>query len=138
MTNLVLDTNIWVIALSEYSEYHWLVREIVGGRISLSLTTDILLEYEEVLTRRYSASVAQTLVAALPDLPTVRLIHSYFRWRCITVDPDDNKFIDCAIAAGADALVTEDSHFAVVKSQQFPLVQVWSLEEFARVYQGAQ
>ncbi len=134
MMNLVLDTNIWVIALAERSEYHWLVREIVAGRIGLSLTTDILLEYEEVLARKYNSSVAETLIAALPDLPHVRLIHSYYRWNCITADPDDNKFIDCAIAAGADALITEDSHFAVLKSRQFPPLNVWSLEEFSMLY----
>jgi len=29
----------------------------------------------------------------------------------ITHDPDDNKFADCAIAAEADFILTEDRHF---------------------------
>ena len=35
-----------------------------------------------------------------------------FRFSVITVDPDDNKFVDSAIAAAADFVVTEDQHFA--------------------------
>lgn len=33
----------------------------------------------------------------------------------ITADADDNKFCDCAIAADADFVVTEDHHFGPLK-----------------------
>ena len=35
-----------------------------------------------------------------------------FQFRVVTADPDDNIFTDGAITAGADYLLTEDSHFA--------------------------
>ena len=35
----------------------------------------------------------------------------HFRMGIITADPDDNKFVDCAFAAGADYLVSEDNGF---------------------------
>ncbi len=35
-----------------------------------------------------------------------------FQFRVVTADPDDNIFTDCAITAGADNLLTEDTHFA--------------------------
>lgn len=31
------------------------------------------------------------------------------------IDPDDNKFIDCYVAAYADYLVTNDNHFNVLQ-----------------------
>ena len=34
-----------------------------------------------------------------------------FHFNLITHDPDDNKFADCAIAAEADYIITEDGHF---------------------------
>ena len=34
----------------------------------------------------------------------------------ISTDPDDNKFCDCAIAAEASFVVTEDNHFDVLRS----------------------
>lgn len=48
----------------------------------------------------------------------------------ITADPDDNKFADCAFAAGADYLVSEDSHFNVLRSMPFPLLNLVTLDEF--------
>ena len=36
-----------------------------------------------------------------------------FRFHVVTADPDDNIFSDCAITAGAEFLITEDSHFAL-------------------------
>ena len=48
----------------------------------------------------------------------------------ITADPDDNKFVDCAFAAGADYLVSEDSHFNVLNKISFPQLNLVTLDEF--------
>lgn len=49
----------------------------------------------------------------------------------IATDPDDNKFCDCAIAAEADFLVTEDRHFEALKSAGYH-PQVLTPNEFIR------
>ncbi len=46
------------------------------------------------------------------------------------VDEDDNKFVDCAIAAGADYIVTEDHHFDYLRQIPFPQLNVISLDDF--------
>ena len=48
----------------------------------------------------------------------------------IAADPDDNKFVDCAFAAGADYLVSEDSHFDVLRKTTFPKLNLVTLDEF--------
>ena len=48
----------------------------------------------------------------------------------ITQDPDDNKFVDCAFAAGADYLVSEDTHFNILRDTPFPLLNLVTLDEF--------
>lgn len=45
---------------------------------------------------------------------------------------DNNKFVDCAIIAGADYIVSEDSHFHVLEHIPFPTVKVIRLDEFQR------
>ena len=40
------------------------------------------------------------------------------------------KFVDCAIVASADYLVSEDNHFNVLKDIPFPKVNVITLEQF--------
>lgn len=37
------------------------------------------------------------------------------RYHLIEADPDDNKFVDCAITAKARYIVTQDRHYDVVR-----------------------
>ena len=48
------------------------------------------------------------------------------------MNPDDNKFVDCAFAAGADYLVSEDSHFRVLLDTPFPQLNLVTLDEFLK------
>jgi predicted nucleic acid-binding protein len=73
---------------------------------NLCLTTEILLEYEEKLTEIFSSEAALPFMEALPDRSNVEWVHVFFRWNLIYPDLDDNKFVDCAIAARADYLVS--------------------------------
>ena len=63
-------------------------------------------------------------------LTNVQLVDPHFRMGLITADPDDNKFVDCAFAAGADYLVSEDNHFSVLRSIPFPQLNLVTLDEF--------
>lgn len=60
---------------------------------------------------------------------TVFVTPSY-HFRLIETDPDDNKFVDCAIAARAKFIVTEDHHFDVLRTIDFPKVEIIGLDEF--------
>lgn len=62
----------------------------------------------------------------------------YYFWNLITVDPDDNKFIDAYVAADADYLVTNDAHFNEVKKVNFPLVNIVSADEFLEILKKVQ
>jgi putative PIN family toxin of toxin-antitoxin system len=125
----VIDTNILVSALSSKSQYHWLVELLLEEKLELSVTEEILLEYEEILKVKYSDNVASNFLLALRELPNVFYSRVFFRWNLIS-DPDDNKFVDCYIASGAHYLITHDSHFLILKSVAFPKVNVVSIEEF--------
>ena len=48
----------------------------------------------------------------------------------IQSDPDDNKFVDCAIASNAICIVSNDHHFDEVKQTDFPKVNVLTLLDF--------
>ena len=41
----------------------------------------------------------------------VLFVEPHFRFSIVTGDPDDNKFVDCAIATEADHVITWDRHF---------------------------
>jgi uncharacterized protein len=126
---IVIDTNVLVSSLSSKSNYHWLIELLLEERFDLYITDEILFEYEEVLKAKYSEHVANNFLTALKELPNVHFVHVYFRWNLIS-DPDDNKFVDCYVAAGANYLLSHVSHFSVLRQTTFPKVNVMKLDEF--------
>jgi predicted nucleic acid-binding protein len=62
--------------------------------------------------------------------PFVEKFEPFYKFQLITHDNDDNKFVDCAIAANASCIVTNDKHFNEVKQHKFPKVNVLSISEF--------
>ena len=57
----------------------------------------------------------------------------YILWNLINNDPDDNKFVDCAINAGADYIVTQDKHFNILKNIDFPPTNVIGIDDFLEI-----
>jgi predicted nucleic acid-binding protein len=95
----------------------------------LIVTTEILLEYEEKLKQKYSLQVATDFLDAMDIAVNVINATSYYQWHLIK-DTDDNKFTDCAIAAGADYLSRKTTISNVLKKSEFPKVSVISLNQF--------
>ena len=131
----VIDTNVLVSALSSRSSFHWLIRLLLEEKIELYVTTEIVLEYEEILKQKYSANVAEYFLLALKELPNVTLVHVHFKWNLLN-DNDDNKFADCYIAANATYLITNDGDFNKLKSVKFPAFTVVSIQEFEKIKQS--
>ncbi len=52
----------------------------------------------------------------------------------ITVDPDDDKFVDCAFASGVDYIVTNDSDFNILKKIEFSKIKVVTIQEFEEIF----
>ena len=125
---IVLDTNILLSSIGTASPYRWLFDALLGGRVALCVSTPILLEYEQVLARKTTPEIAQNVLRLLLLLPNVERIEPRFRWNLIAADADDNKFVDTALMANADALVTHDAHFDVLSQIAFPHVRVLSAE----------
>jgi putative PIN family toxin of toxin-antitoxin system len=127
---VVIDTNILVMTITSRSPYHKVYQELVYGTFELLVTTDIVLEYEEIISKKYSPSTSNLFSQLISELPNVQLITSYYKWQIIEKDKDDNKYVDCAISGSADFIVTEDKHFDCLKDISFPKVQVINLETF--------
>ncbi len=130
---IVFDTNCLVASLPRQSPYRPVYESIRQGRVSLAVTTDILGEYEEILSSFYSETVGKNVLAQLLLLPKTELVTVFYNWLLIDQDPDDNKFADCAIAANVDYLVTNDRHYDVLKKTNFPKVSVIKLDRFMAI-----
>lgn len=127
--SIVLDTNILVSSLSARIKAHWIIEAIREERFAVVISHEILLEYEEILILKYGVGAADAFISFLQIAENVEAIETYFFWNLLN-DPDDNKFVDAAIAAGADFLVTEDRDFRRLRNVDFPEVTVLNLSEF--------
>jgi putative PIN family toxin of toxin-antitoxin system len=131
---VVIDTNVLWVSVSRYSTSHWIFKAILDGSITLCVTTDILDEYAEIMSLKLGFETSEAVLSIFDNLPNVHLVTRYYRWFAIKADSDDDKFVDCAIAANATCIVTEDRHFRVLKYLPFPKVQALTINEFTDLY----
>ncbi len=127
---IVLDTNCLVQAISRRSHYYRVWKDFIEGRYVLCISSEILEEYEEIIGRLITPTIARIAVEAILKAPNTLRVDPRFHFHLIEKDPDDNKFVDCAIIAGADYIVSEDAHFRVLETIPFPAVTVIRLDEF--------
>lgn len=113
---VVIDTNVFVSSFFGGNP-----RKIIDlwkkGRLTLCLSKDVFDEYIEVL-RRIGLKDEDGLEALLSLFSKGFNIAFTTKTPKITVvdkDPDDDKFIECAVALKADVIITGDKALAAVK-----------------------
>ena len=126
----VIDTNVLLVSISSKSQYHWIFQGLIHQEFEIAITTDILSEYEEIISDKYSITVARNIIRILLLLPNVIQANVYYNWNLIQNDRDDDKFVDCAIASNADAIITHDKHFNILKNIPFPPIKIMDVSEF--------
>ncbi|MCF8355000.1 MAG: putative toxin-antitoxin system toxin component, PIN family [Melioribacteraceae bacterium] len=128
---VVLDTNVLLVSISSKSKYHWIYTKLVSDEYDLFITNEILMEYEEIISKKYNYTVARNVIKSLLILPNVHKTSIYYNWNLISEDRDDNKFVDCALNSNCHLLVTNDKHFQVLKTIDFPKIEVRDINYFA-------
>jgi len=130
MRRIVLDTNCLLQSLPSKSPYHKIWTDVLCGKISLCVNTEILDEYEEILSQKINRDVATNVVEAIARLHTTVYQEIYVHFSLIHEDEDDNKFVDCAVSASAAYIVINDKHYNILKDLPWPKIAVLNIQEF--------
>ncbi len=130
MRRVVLDTNCLLISLSRRGAYYTVWKEFFSEKYILCYTNEILSEYEEILSQKMGGDIAGNVIKAIISRKNTVRLDVHFRFNLIQEDPDDNKFVDCAIAANASFIVSQDHHFDVLHAIDFPKVELIGIDEF--------
>ena len=113
---VVFDTNIVASATYWRGNPARCLEAWAQRRFDLAVSHPILAEYEEVVARlalRYPSKPAVDWLAAIRQAGH---LHFPAPLSASTADPDDEMFVECAVAAKADYLVTGDKgHLLVLK-----------------------
>jgi putative PIN family toxin of toxin-antitoxin system len=131
---IVVDTNVVVSMIGRTSPNRWIFDKILSGAFLLCISNEILLEYEEILSKQTRPEIASNFVSFLSVFPNVVHTEVFYNWNLIQADPDDNKFVDCAIASKSFCIVSEDKHFKPYKNNEHPPLRVLTILEFKALF----
>ena len=114
--NVVVDTNVVVSAIFWPGESRRCLTLWAKRRYHLALTVPIFEEYAEVARR-----MGKSIPTVNPE-PWLRWIENKARvfdpvalGRAVSRDPDDDRFIACALASGAKTVVSKDRDLLVLE-----------------------
>ena len=131
MIRLVLDTNVLISGTFWRGSSSQVIKQIEDRKALLILSQEIWKEYMKVLDleeiRRKVAQHRERKSAALKLTSLGIFIIPKERIR-IVEDPDDDKFIEAAVAGKAKYIITQDKTFLKVK--KFRNIKTITPEEF--------
>lgn len=129
---IVIDTNV-VISGTFFGGFPRKVLEEVGkNNLSAYATPEIIEEYEEIvdeMIRRKQGSLRRDIMT--PFIAKLDMIEPVSKIE-VCRDPDDNKFIECAVDAKALYIVSGDKDLLDVQS--YENVEIVTAAEFCRKY----
>jgi putative PIN family toxin of toxin-antitoxin system len=131
LLRFVIDTNVLISSFFGGNP-----KEVIDlwrrGRAILCLTQEVLEEYLRVMARLPIAPETQSkLVAILQEKRNIELVTPSRHHAVIREDPEDDKFIDCAVEAKADYIMSGDEHLLRVKS--YRSIPIYSPKEFLQL-----
>lgn len=136
MQRIVLDTNVLVSALigSSFPKFI-LYRLVLDKQIALCLSSEVFEEYETVLSRerfaKFSGFTEESKIV-LNKLSEMSLLFYPIEKETIIKDKTDNKFIELAVDANAEVIVTgnhNDFDIEVYKG-----IQIMSPKKYCETY----
>ncbi|HEY3284366.1 MAG TPA: putative toxin-antitoxin system toxin component, PIN family [Armatimonadota bacterium] len=118
---IVPDTNLILAAhWNPRSASHQLLEAAEAGRVTLAMSEDLAAEIRHLLSTIHARSEYVAWIEAL--LREATWVEPWVRLEGVVEDPDDDKLLECALAAEADYVVTSDDH--LLRLGQFAGVRI--------------
>ena len=116
VTRVVLDTNVLVAAAyNPASASRRVVEACLDGELAAVLSPALRREYEFILSRAVRGRPYLEQILRLVD--GAQVVEPAQTPRAVTDDPDDDKLVSAALAAGA-TLVTNDAHLLAIAGHE--------------------
>jgi putative PIN family toxin of toxin-antitoxin system len=130
---VVIDTNIFVSSFFGGNP-----RKVIDlwekGEITLCLSKDILEEYVDVLQRvgLKEEEEIEELLSLFAKGVNIIFTTKTPKIRVVKDDPDDDKFIECAVALKAETIITGDKAIRIMG--EYMGIKILSPQEFLKTY----
>ena len=131
MLRATVDTNVWISALHSPHGKPRRLLEALRDKAYVHLTSlAILSELTRVLRSYFSYSDEEAYFWYNEIGSLSEIVHPMVRIE-ITDDPDDDKFLECAVSGGADYLVSGDSD--LLRLAKYGRIRILTAAEFLQV-----
>ena len=110
MDRATADSNIWVSGLNWYGKPHELLNLARDGKIELAISDAILDEFSRILHDKLEWSDDRLNSMRAEVATFTKRVSSTETLDVVKADPDDNRILECAVAAGSGVIVTGDAH----------------------------
>jgi len=108
---IILDTNVFISGIFFSGPPYNILQAWRNGRFTLLLTPEIFDEYQRVAEALHKKFPAVDLTALLElIIVEAEMIQAEPLGEGVCADPDDDKFIACALACGVKLIVSGDQH----------------------------
>jgi putative PIN family toxin of toxin-antitoxin system len=114
---LVLDSNVYISSVLFGGKPRQIIEAALAGKIRLAISSSILEEIEGVLRGRkfkFPAAAAREVVSEIASL--AEIFEPSGKISSIKADPADDRILECALAASAEAIISGDSHLLTLET----------------------
>jgi len=132
---IVVDTNVLISALGWRKSEHHLIKRVFMGEINLYLSPVILEEFIQVSKRKkfgFSSDEIEEFVTSLIEV--CEMVIPQEKIDEIKEDPTDNMFLECAIEAKADYIISGDKH--LIKLAKFQGISIMNASSLLNIIVG--
>ena len=129
---IVVDTNVIISGLFFGGNPSKVLMAIVDSKVNALATKEIINEYINVIERMMANKTKSFELATLDTLFTSFELIDRKTVLELSRDPDDNKFIECAIDGNAMYIVSGDNDLLVLK--QYNDIKIITVNDFCDIF----
>jgi putative PIN family toxin of toxin-antitoxin system len=134
VSRIVADTNIYISALNFAGTADEVLALGRVGVVEVFISPPILDEIEGVLLRKFGWAARRVREATRAIRSFAVLVHPEESVKVVREDEADNRILECALAARAEAIVTGDQH--LLKLRRFRGLPITTPRDFLDAERG--
>ena len=128
MSRVVADTNVFISALMFGGLPEKFLDMAFAGRFHLATSPVLLDELEEKLLLKFEVTGQKVAVIRSRFELAFEIVSAVLSLSVIKNDPDDDRVLECAVAARADYIISGDRHLLSLGS--YEEIQVITVRQF--------
>lgn len=135
MIRIVADTNVLISATFWNGDSNRIIEKVEKKELELLMSKEILEEFSNVLGyKEIQKKIKDKNLEMKRSIEKIISMSVFVepqeRFKIIRDDPDDDKFLDCAVAGNAEFIVSQNKH--LLKLKEFRGISIVKPDEFLK------